>query len=58
MLKFRRLLQEINADDGSYAFLADGYSRESVQHLKGTDFDRVGMGAAQLALRAFGSVDL
>ena len=42
------LLAEINADDGSYAYLADGYSQAAVERLQATDFDRAGMGARDL----------
>lgn len=42
------LLAEIMADDGTYGFLADGYSKDAANKLKATDFDRVGMGARAL----------
>ena len=42
------LLAEINADDGATAWLADGYSRESANRLKATEFDRLSLGARSL----------
>ena len=48
MPEIQALLTEINADSGSYAFLADGYSRAAADRLKTTEFDRVGMGARNL----------
>ena len=42
------LLAEINADDGSTAWLADGYSRAAADKLKATQFDRVALGARGL----------
>ena len=42
------LLAEINADDGSYAYLADGYSSAAADRLQSTDFDRAGMGERNL----------
>ncbi len=42
------LLTEINADDGSYSWLEDGYSKEAADKLKAIAFDRVGMGARNL----------
>ena len=46
--EIQALLAEINADDGAYAYLRDGYSRESAEQLKATAFDRVGLGARNL----------
>ncbi len=42
------LLAEINADDGSYGYLADGYSRAVADKLKATEFDRLALGARNL----------
>ena len=42
------LLSEINADDGSYSWLGDGYSKEAADKLKAIAFDRAGMGARDL----------
>lgn len=42
------LLQEINADDGSFDYLKDGYSRDKVQRLRETSFDRDSLGARDL----------
>ena len=46
--EIQALLAEINADDGSYAYLSDGYSAEAADRLKATKFDRAGMGARNL----------
>lgn len=42
------LLAEINADDGSFDYLKDGYSVDAVSKLKATEFDRVALGARGL----------
>ncbi len=42
------LLAEINADDGSYSWLGDGYSKAAADKLKAIAFDRAGMGARNL----------
>ena len=46
--EIQALLTEINADDGSYAYLGGGYSKSAVERLKATEFDRVGLGARNL----------
>jgi len=46
--EIQALLAEINADDGSYAFLSDGYSSSAADRLKATEFDRVALGARDL----------
>ena len=46
--EIQALLAEINADDGSYAYLSDGYSAAAADRLKATKFDRAGMGARNL----------
>ena len=46
--EIQALLAEINADDGSYAWLADGYSSSAADRLKATAFDRVSLGARNL----------
>ena len=46
--EIQALLAEINSDDGSYAFLSDGYSSSAADRLKATEFDRVAMGARDL----------
>jgi len=46
--EIQALLEEINADDGSYDYLADGYSADAVETLKSTEFDRTGLGARNL----------
>lgn len=42
------LLAEINADDGTFDYLKDGYSVDAVSKLKETVFDRVALGARGL----------
>jgi xylose isomerase len=42
------LLAEINADDGTFDYLKDGYSAGAVSKLKETVFDRVALGARGL----------
>ena len=56
--EIQALLAEINADDGRYAWLADGYSSAAADRLKAAEFDRHSPGRAQLALRALGPADL
>jgi xylose isomerase len=46
--EIQALLQEINADDGAYNYLVDGYSAEAAAKLKAADFDRVALGARGL----------
>ena len=46
--EIQALLAEINADDGSYSYLAGGYSAAAVARLKATAFDRIGLGARDL----------
>jgi len=46
--EIQALLAEINADDGAYAYLTDGYSQETADKLKATPFDRLAMGARAL----------
>ncbi len=46
--EIQALLAEINADDGAYAYLKDGYSKEVADKLKATPFDRRAMGARAL----------
>jgi xylose isomerase len=42
------LLAEVNADDGSYAYISGGYSRDKAERLKGEDFDRKAIAAEGL----------
>jgi xylose isomerase len=42
--EIQALLQEINADDGKYSYLSDGYSRDNAARLKGEAFDRIALG--------------
>ena len=42
------LLAEINADDGSFSYLAAGYSADAAARLQATAFDRIAMGARDL----------
>ncbi|MYD11255.1 MAG: xylose isomerase [Chloroflexi bacterium] len=46
--EIQALLAEINADDGSYAYLSSGYSSAAADRLKATEFDRVALGARNL----------
>ena len=46
--EIQALLAEINADDGSYAWLADGYSSAAADRLKAAEFDRLALGARDL----------
>ena len=46
--EIQALLAEINADDGSYAYLTEGYSSAAAERLKATDFDRIALGARDL----------
>lgn len=46
--EIQALLAEINADDGSYDYLKDGYSKDSAQKLRSVEFDRSAMGARNL----------
>ena len=46
--EIQALLAEIKADDGRYAYLASGYSKEAADKLKATTFDRQAMGARAL----------
>lgn len=46
--EIQALLQEINADDGKYAYLTNGYSADAVSRLKGETFDRAGISARGL----------
>jgi xylose isomerase len=42
------LLAEINADDGTYSWLAGGYSGEKADRLKAETFDRAALGGRDL----------
>ncbi len=42
------LLAEINADDGTYSWLAGGFSADKAARLKGETFDRAALGARDL----------
>ncbi len=46
--EIKALLAEINADDGSTSYLAEGYSSAAADRLKATEFDRVSLGARNL----------
>lgn len=46
--EIQALIAEINADDGSYGYLANGYSKDTVAKLKGESFDRVAIGQRAL----------
>ncbi len=46
--EIQALLQEIHADDGSFAWLAGGYDREKANRLKAETFDRAALGGRDL----------
>ncbi len=46
--EIQELLAEINADDGTYAYLANGYNAEAVTRLKAETFDREALGQRTL----------
>jgi xylose isomerase len=46
--EIQALLAEINADDGSFSWLAGGYSKDKAQRLKETALDRVTLGRRDL----------
>lgn len=46
--EIQALLAEINADDGTYSYLASGYSAENANKLKATAFDRQALGRRPL----------
>ncbi len=46
--EIQALLAEINADDGTYSWLAGGYSASKAQKLKAATFDRVALGKRDL----------
>jgi xylose isomerase len=46
--EIQALLTEINADDGTYAYVNDGYSADTAANLKAVDFDRGALGARGL----------
>lgn len=46
--EIQELLSAINADDGSHAYLAGGYSAEKARQLKAERFDRVALGQRDL----------
>ena len=48
MPRCRRLLAEINADDGATAYLDQGYSPDAAARLKAAEFDRAALGARSL----------
>ena len=46
--EIQALLAEINADDGTYNFLSNGYSADVAEQLQAVEFDRVALGARGL----------
>jgi len=42
------LLEEINADDGTFGYLSDGYTKSAADRLKSETFDRIALGARGL----------
>lgn len=47
--EIQALLAEINADDGSFGYLADGYSAAAAEQLKAASFDRAAIASKGLA---------
>lgn len=46
--EIQALLAEINADDGSFAYLNDGYSKDAATKLRSAEIDRVALGERNL----------
>ena len=46
--EIQALIAEINADDGTYGYVNNGYSADAAAKLKSTQFDRVALGARAL----------
>ena len=46
--EIQALLKEINADDGTYTYLGNGYSKEAVDKLKAVSFDRATLSSRKL----------
>jgi len=46
--EIQALLAEINADDGTYSWLAGGFSADKAARLKGETFDRAALGGRDL----------
>ncbi len=46
--EIQALLQEVTADDGAYAFLSQGYSRDTAARLRALSFDRATLSARRL----------
>ncbi|MEL6268550.1 MAG: xylose isomerase [Chloroflexota bacterium] len=46
--EIQALLADINADDGTFSYLSEGYSADAANKLAGVDFDRAEMGARHL----------
>jgi xylose isomerase len=46
--EIQALLAEINRDDGTFAYLSQGYSADSAARLRGESFDRVGLASRNL----------
>ncbi len=46
--EIQQILAEVNADDGKYSYLSEGFSPEAVERLKNERFDRVALGARGL----------
>ncbi len=46
--EIQALVKEINADDGTYGYLADGYSADAVSKLREVEFDRAALGNRSL----------
>ncbi|RPI95354.1 MAG: xylose isomerase, partial [Chloroflexi bacterium] len=46
--EIQALLQEINADDGTYSWLSGGYTGDKAKRLKEVSFDRAALGRREL----------
>lgn len=46
--EIQALLAEINADDGTFSYLKDGYSKDAASKLRSHSFDRVALGQRNL----------
>ena len=46
--EIQALLAEINADDGSYSYLGNGYSKDTADRLRNESFDRQALGSRGL----------
>ncbi|PJF36474.1 MAG: xylose isomerase [Candidatus Thermofonsia Clade 1 bacterium] len=54
----QQLLAEINADDGAFSYLSAGYSREALDKLRATRFDREALGKRDLPYERLDQITL